>query len=318
MRPRICRLGRQRACHAAKRRAVSAGSSFTREGRGSGGVLHNLNLSYPMNMPPLGSVVGACLFATLLPAASAQLITQWNFNSANADGSTSTGSVLPSWGVGTASAIGGVSNGFAAGSPRDSVADNSAWNLGRWPAQGTASGTAGAQFMVSTAGFFGAIEIAFDLRQTTTASERYQLQVTADGMNFVNVSGGTGSFGTAGNNSATAFGADGLYINTAANSSQAFVQEILYSFSPDSDYDDNANFGFRLVSVFDGAAYDAAGASANYGTGGSLRLDLVSVSVMPATAAVPEPATNAFLLGAGALAAVVYRRRRLQRSKIEL
>ena len=109
---------------------------------------------------------------------------------------------------------------------------------------------------------------------------------------------------------ATAFGADGVYINTAANSSQAFVQEILYSFSPDSDYDDNANFGFRLVSVFDGTAYDAAGASANYGTGGSLRLDLVSVSVVPTTAAVPEPATNALMLGAGALAAVVYRRRR--------
>lgn len=257
-------------------------------------------------------VAGACLFAVLSPVASAQLITQWNFNSVVPDASTSTGSVLPSIGSGAASVIGGVSASFAAGSPRDGAAsDNTAWSLAGWPSQGTASGTAGAQFMVSTAGFFGPIQVSFDLRQTTTASERFQLQATSDGVNFFNVSGGTATFGTVGNNTATSFDASGLFINTAANSSQAFVQSVTYSFLAGSAFENNANFGFRLVSVFDGAGYDAAGATANYGTSGTLRLDLVTVSSVGA--AVPEPATNALLMGACALAAVVWRRQRAAR-----
>ncbi len=254
-------------------------------------------------------VAGACLFAALSSVVSAQIITQWNFNSAAPDASTSTGSALPSTGSGTASVIGGVSGSFAAGSPRDNAAsDNTAWSLSGWPAQGTASGTAGAQFMVSTSGFTGAISVSFDLRQTTTASERFQLQATSDGANFFNVSGGAASFETTGNNTGTSFGADGLFINTAANSSQAFVQSVTYAFLAGSAFEDNANFGFRLVSVFDGASYDAAGASANYGTSGTLRLDMVTVS--SAAVAVPEPATNALLMGACALAAVMWRRKR--------
>ncbi len=282
-----------------------AALSFVREGRGSDGFNPNLIPCYLMRTSIIG-VAGACMFAALSSVASGQLITQWNFNSIVADASTSTGSALPSVGSGTASVIGGVSASFAAGSPRDVAADNTAWSLASWPALSAASGTAGAQFMVSTAGFTGALHVSFDLRQTTTASERFQLQATSDGVNFFNVSGGTGSFGTAGNNTGTVFGSDGLFINTAAASSQAFVQSVTYAFLAGSAFEDNANFGFRLVSVFDGASYDAAGATANYGTSGTLRLDMVTVS--SASVAVPEPATNALLMGACALAAVVWRR----------
>jgi hypothetical protein len=260
-----------------------------------------------MRTPIPGCVLAVCGFVASVPAASAQLITQWNFNSAVADSSTSTGSASPSTGSGTASAIGGVTVSFAAGSPRDAAADNTAWSLAGWPAQGTASGTAGAQFMVSTVGFTEAILISFDLRQTTTASERFQLQATSDGINFINVSGGTAAFGTVGNNVGTSFDSTGLFINTTA-SSAAFVQSITYSFAADSAFENNANFGFRLVSVFDGSQYDASGASANYGTSGTLRLDMVTVSA--ATAAVPEPSTTAVFMGACALGAVMWRRHR--------
>jgi hypothetical protein len=153
-----------------------------------------------MRMPIVGVVLGACVFTAFQPAVSAQIVTQWNFNSSVPDASTGTGSLLASTGTGTASLIGGVTGGFLAGSPRDSASDNSAWNLSGWPSQGTASGMAGAQFMVSTIGVSESLQITFDLRQTATASERFQLQATADGINFSNVSGGSGSFGSVGNN----------------------------------------------------------------------------------------------------------------------
>ena len=252
------------------------------------------------------------LSSAVLPAASAQIITQWNFNSISPDASTSTGSTAASIGVGTASLIGGVSGGFAAGSPRDAASDNSAWSLGSWPAQGTASGTAGAQFMVSTLGVSDAIQISFDLRQTPTASERFQLQATTDAINFSNVSDGVASWGSVGNNTATSFDAAGLFANTASASNQTFVQSIAYTFITGSGFENNASFGFRLVSVFEGSQYDASGAASNYGSGGLVRLDMVTVSAAPP--AVPEPATNALLMGIVALAAVAMRRFRSRRS----
>jgi|GEM_PF-620471 len=264
-----------------------------------------------MRMPIVGCMLGACVFAAFTCASSAQIITQWTFNSVVADASTSTGSSLPSVGNGTASAIGDVNAGFAAGSPRDdAVSDNTAWSLSHWPAQGGDSGMAGAQFLVSTAGIFDRIEISFDFRQSLTASERLQLQATSDGVSFSNVSGGTASFGTTGNNTGTSFDTDGLLINTAASSSQAFVQSVTYTFTAGSEFEDNANFGFRIVSVFDGAQYDAAGASSNYGTSGTVRLDMVTVSSASGAVAVPEPATSGLAMGAFALAVVLTRRRR--------
>ena len=252
------------------------------------------------------ATLASCALAAFLPVASAQVIAQWNFNSVVPDASTGSGSVLSSFGSGSASLIGGVSGSFAAGSPRDSAPDNSAWSLGSWPSQGTGSGTAGAQFMVSTLGVHEAIQVSFDLRQTPTASERFQLQATIDGVNFSNVSGGLASWGSVGNNTATSFDSSGLFVNTVSSSNQAFVQSITYTFITDSGFENNANFGVRLVSVFEGSSYDASGATANYGAGGLVRLDMMTVSSAPP--AVPEPATSALLMGVAALAAVLWRR----------
>jgi hypothetical protein len=66
--------------------------------------------------------------------------------------------------------------------------------------------------------------------------------------------------------------------------------------------------------VFEDASYDAAGATSNYSTAGTLRIDLVTISQLPAAAsAVPEPATNAFVLGMLALGVGLLRRYRQRR-----
>jgi hypothetical protein len=260
-----------------------------------------------MNLFKLGGAFGALVFS--VAAVQAQLISQWNFNSNPSDASTGTGSILPSVGAGTASVVGGVNAGFAAGGPGDVAADNSGWSLSGWPAQGVGSGTAGAQFMVSTAGYNQAIRISFDLRQSTTASGVFQLQATVDGVNFVNVAGGTATFGATGNNSGTAFSASGLFTNTTAASNQGFVQAVTYTFAAGSAYENNPLFGFRLVSVFDGGQYDPAGASASYGAGGTVRLDMVTVSAVSAApiAPVPESAATGAVAGGTLIALAGWR-----------
>jgi hypothetical protein len=286
-----------------------AALSLAREGRGVGGIHPSTSLL--MRLSITLAALASCTLTAFSPVASAQIITQWNFNSVVADATTGTGSALPSFGSGTASLIGGVSGNFAAGSPRDSAPDNSAWSLGSWPAQGTGSGTAGVQFMVSTLGITEAIQVSFDLRQTPTASERFQLQATTDGINFSNVSGGVASWGSAGNNTGTSFDSAGLFVNTASGSNQAFVQSIAYTFITDAGFENNASFGIRLVSVFEDSAYDASGATSNYGAGGLVRLDMMTVSSAPP--AVPEPATSALMMGVAALTTVALRRSRTRR-----
>jgi len=246
--------------------------------------------------------------------ARAQLaLAQWNFNSIVPDANNATGSVLPSFGSGSASTIGGVTAGFAAGSPRDVATDNTAWSLGSWPAATVGSGTAGVQFMASTLGILTSIQISFDLRQSATASERFQLQATTDGVTFSNVSGGVAAFGAVGNNIDTSFSATGLYINTVAASNQAFVQNITYTFAAGSPFQNDLNFGFRLLSVFDGTEYDAAGLASTYGASGTLRIDMVAISTIQA---VPEPAVGAVWVAA--LMGVASAARRYRRSRATL
>lgn len=189
-----------------------------------------------------------------MSAAQAQTtLSLWNFNSNPADGSTSTGTTSPSAGSGTISLIGGVTSTFAAGSPGDPApsADNSGLNLTSWAAQGTGSGTAGLQVAASTVGFTG-ITISLDFRQSGTVSRDFQLQASSDGTTFNNVSGGTASFGTVGGgNTLTSFTSGGLYVNNPGGGSQTFVQSISYAFAPGSVYENDANFAFRWVAVFD-------------------------------------------------------------------
>lgn len=264
-----------------------------------------------MNKARLTSVICALLCIGFNDAQAQLALAQWNFNSAVPDGNSATGSMLPSFGTGSATTVGGITAAFAAGSPRDLGSDNTAWSLGGWPAANVGSGTAGVQFMASTLGSTGLIQISFDLRQSATASERFQLQATSDGVNFFNVSGGAASFGAVGNNLDTSFSSSGLYVNTVAASSQAFAQNITYTFAAGSTFQNNLNFGFRLVSVFDGIAYDAAGAASTYSSSGTLRIDLVTISTIQP---VPETAAGTLWMSVVLGFAVAARRYRFWRA----
>ncbi len=264
------------------------------------------------------AVVAGAIALALAGPSRAAVIAQFNFNSNPADTDTTTGTLTPNVGAGTVSLVGGTTSTFAPGSPSDTSTstDNTGFNLTTFPAQGTASGTAGVQVAVSTLSQPSAgeqLQLSLDLRQSGSASRYFQLQLSSDGTTFTNASGGTASLvGTqSSSNTLTSFSNSGLYVNNAGGGSQNYVVGITYTLAAGSVYQNDPNFAFRFVSVFDQSGTapgnyisSNAGTSAAYGTTGTARFDLVTVS----SVATPEPTTLAFagLCGAGLLA----RRRR--------
>jgi len=255
-----------------------------------------------------------CLILGSVNKSNADVITGWNFNSVTPDANTTTGTNAASVGTGTASVIGGTTATFATGAGTIGGTDNSGWNVTTWAAQGTGSGTRGVQFTASTAGFTN-ITLDMDLRMSGTVSRFFQLQATSDGSTYSDVSGGVATGPTALNNNAAAtMSSSGLIRIQSASGSQQFAEGFRYSFATNSLLENNANFGFRLLAVFDpvnGSNYISsnAGTTAAYSTGGTFRLDNISIS------GVPEPTSIALLSVAGVAGlAASYRRRKAKKS----
>jgi hypothetical protein len=230
------------------------------------------------------------LSAVMTVAASqAAVLTLWDFNFGG-DANTGTGTTNPSIGTGVASAIGGVTTSFSSGdanggSSDPNVGDDSGWQTTTYPAQGGGSGTAGVQFMVSTVGVQD-ITVSWDTRHSNTSSQYVQLQYTVDGTNFIT----------------TGLANDGVY---SGNAGDTWFNQTSADLTTISGVNNNANFGFRIVTVFEPTtgAYKASNPTGTYAGTGTLRYDMVTVN---ATAA-PEPGTM-IALGMGALA--LLRRRR--------
>lgn len=236
-------------------------------------------------------------FATALLAATAAqavVVTQWNFNSVPSDSDRTTGTTVAAIGAGTASLVGGVtSKTYITGVDSTDLSannNNSGWPTATYAAQGTGNKTSGVQFMVSTTGF-NSITLSWDQRFSNRASKYGVVQYTTDGVSFQDAP--TSQF------SATAGG-------------DAWTNNLSYDFSSVAGVNNNATFGVRMVSTFapSSTAYAPAAVSGStYGTNGTWRFDMVTLSGT-AIPPVPEPGTYALLLAGLGVVGFIARRRR--------
>lgn len=223
-----------------------------------------------------------CLSVLSNVALHADTVTQWNFQDAGGVGTNA-----PNIGSGTITHLGGVTHpGFNSGNgSSDPTQPGQGHQTTTYPAQFTASGTAGIQFAVDTTGFEDII-CTFDLRTSNTSSRWYQIRYTTDGVNFLDL------------------GSPARLNRTDINGNDIGVGDqwsnvLTADFSSISDVDDNPNFAFQVVSVFSqvdfteintstfysaNTAYECArnrelvfGANSVY-AGGTWRFDMVTVS----------------------------------------
>jgi len=220
------------------------------------------------------SLIAVAIAVAMAPAHAA-VITQWNFNSSPADSNTATGTVLPSVGVGTIAAIGGVTSTFASGainqgSSDPATSDNSGFQTTTYAAQGTGNKTRGIEVRLSTVGFHD-ITVSWDQRHSNTSARHVQFQYSTDGTSFTDF--GSLFAGTAG--------------DTWFNGRSVNLSSIL-------GVNDNASFALRIVAAFasGGSNYVASSPTASYSSAGTWRFDMVTVSGTP----VPVPAA-VWLLG---------------------
>ena len=179
-------------------------------------------------------------------------LTQWNF-----DNITPATAMLPTTGSGTFSLIGGVEDNLTTGvMPAGNPSTGKAYSIKTFPASLTASGTAGFQFLVSTSGITDQINVSFDPRGSGTSSKWMNYQYTTDGTTWTTLSNNGGTL-------VNAFAATPVILTFPASCSN------------------KANFGFRIVSIFDPAGTDYAsvtGGATAYGTTGTWRIDNATFS----------------------------------------
>lgn len=190
------------------------------------------------------------------PAAGpATTITQWNFN--NSD-------LMPNIGTGTASYAGGTSGGatpFPGGSPNDLGIPNLGWNTTNYPATGSPK-TAGAQFNLSTTGYQGVV-LTYDVRHTATAANTYAVQYNPDVTNV---------------------NAPWIDIQTLTYNVNNTFQSVTLNLSAIPAANNNPNLGIRIVSAYDASGSVYVGTTGTYGSGGTVRYDLVTFTGNPITA----------------------------------
>lgn len=201
---------------------------------------------------------------TFAAAARSELLVQWDFNTQPPDPTNSfpTGSLVPIFGTGTASLVGGATATFASGggSSDPVTTDDSGWNTAGYPAQGTGNKTRGVQFNVSTLGF-QQIMVMWDHRHSSTANRYIRFQYSTNGTDFI----------------------DGPVLSTTVQ--DQYLPSKVVDLTSFPVVNNKSNFAFRIVSEFEdtatgsGAAqYVATATGQTYSPNGTWRFDMVTVS----------------------------------------
>jgi len=204
-----------------------------------------------------------------------QMLVQWNFNSSlPPDNNLITGSTLPSMGNGSTYLTGGCTpysiNPFDKGSDNDHYStsyDNTGWNIRNFPAQKSASRTAGIVFACNTTGFQN-IVIRLDEKHSYSSPNTTCIQYNPDTLNPA--------------------GWITLQVNKISDSTleNEWITRML-DLSAYPDANDQPRFAIRVVAAFDptgDTAYVATGSQkpGNYNpSGGTIRFDMVSVIGIP-------------------------------------
>jgi hypothetical protein len=199
---------------------------------------------------------------TMLGRVHATTFALWSFNTPTPDGDVSTGTTSPWPGSGTAWLLGSTTASFVTGDTKHDPAgstDNSGWNTTKYPAAALANKSAGVRFDVDTTGYEH-IVVSWYQQNSATASRYLRFQYTLDGYSFYDAD-------------VIAVCADSYFTN----------QTVDLSAIP--GVTNNPAFGFQLVTEFESTAtqagsdaYLATKSGSTYGTSGTIRFDMVTVS----------------------------------------
>ncbi len=208
-------------------------------------------LAIPRMKPQITALLATALLGW---SAAADVIAQWNFNNTEAQ-------ATPSAGAGTLGPIGGITvsppaSGVGSSDPETAAGARNAYQTTGYPAADVGDRTAGIEFAVSTVGY-QKVMVSFDYRGSNTSSRKLAVLYSLDGVNFL----------------------EGTVAEILVGGT--FTNGIALDLSGVAAAEENPNFKVRIVSTFnDGTAYAAI--SGNYGTTGTARFDMVTVSGDPA------------------------------------
>jgi hypothetical protein len=181
----------------------------------------------------------------------------WDFNSPEPDADGATGTLLSTTGNGECEIVGQSTYRFQASANSDPAADQSALRVAGFPAVDQANKTSGVQYKFSTAGHRN-VSVIWEHNNNAGASRYWRMQYTADGSTWTDYQ---------------------VFTNTLAGA--WFFYSI--DFKGLAAADNNPNFGFRFLSEFESTATGSGaesyvGVSGDYTTGGTLWMDMVTVT----------------------------------------
>jgi hypothetical protein len=222
------------------------------------------------------SVTSSVATLTLISTPSTRLA-RWGFNG-NLKSATSPvpSETVESASAASASLVGGATATFAGGTFSDPAQANGeindGWGSSGYPAASANNKTAGVQFNVSTEGYKN-IFITWEQRNSSTGSKYARLQYSPDGF-------------TATTNDASVFTmpTDSVFIVYSADLSGI------------TSINNNPNFAYRIVAEFESTATGAGaaaylGTTGSYGSGGTMRYDIMSIYGNTLATVTPVPLT---------------------------